>query len=89
LTNHTTKPSRLSRLASSERPLHSLPIGSQVHLVHTITGEDLYGYVIFYPEEGDGIVLRRTNADGTVLLLDAVELDDDDYEIKEIHGRSV
>lgn len=87
--SHTTKPSQKSRLVSEQRWLHSLPLTTKVVLRHTILHEDVAGYVVGYPETGPGILLRRTDEYGNPMLLEAVELDDYDYDIKEINGRAV
>lgn len=82
--NRTTKP-----LPKSKRPgveLRHLIVGSHVHLVHTITGEDIYGRVTESGEVWEGCTLRRTDANGNTLLLRAVLLADEDYKVKEIDG---
>jgi len=78
-----------SRPVSDERKLHQLIVGNQVTLQHVITEELLYGKVVGYPDEPDGCTVRRTDQWGNTLLLMAIELDDDDYTIKEIDGHAM
>lgn len=87
--SRTTKPLQKSRSVSEERKLHELIVGSSVTLVHVITEELMYGKVVGYPDEPDGCTVRRTDQWGNVLLLMAIELADDDYQIKEIDGHAM
>lgn len=69
--------------------LSCAPIGSWIQAVHIITDERVYGVVVGYTDGDPGVSLRRTDALGNKLLLMAIELDDDDYQMERVDDHAV
>lgn len=83
--SRTTKP--LPKLDPDFTALSDLPLESRVVLQHFITDELMYGTVANrWP---NGCWLRRTDEHGNQWLSNLLQLEDEDYIIKEVNGCEV
>lgn len=84
--SRTTKP--LPKSSPDFTTLSDLPIGAKVVLQHSFTDDIVYGVVLSALGQW-GCLLRRTDQYGNQWLSGNLDLDNEDYNIKEVNGRAM